>query len=41
MVIKQDDSDILQEHATSTFRIDGNGSKITMKWRRCKCVSII
>ena len=31
MFIIHDDSDILQEYATSTFRIDGNGSKITMK----------
>jgi len=31
MFIKEDESDILQEHATSTFRTDGNGSKITMK----------
>jgi len=41
MFITQNDSDILMEHVTSTFRIDGNVSKITMKRRRCKCVSII
>jgi hypothetical protein len=31
MFITEDDTDILQEHDTFTFRIDGNGSKITMK----------